>query len=63
MNATGLDWFVVAVAVAGAAFWLARRIRRNWKKQQENQNRSCACLTGCDGCPFAGKSCDAGKKS
>ena len=62
MNATGLDWIVVGLAVAGAAFWLARRIRRNWKAQRDNQNRSCACLAGCDGCPFAGKSCDAGKK-
>lgn len=62
MNATWLDWVAVGLAVAGAALWLAWRIRRNWQAQRDAQNRSCACLTGCDGCPFAGKSCDAGKK-
>ncbi|MGD9612910.1 MAG: hypothetical protein AB7V22_08400 [Kiritimatiellia bacterium] len=62
MNATWLDWVAVGVAVAAAALWLALRIRRNWKAQRDNANRSCACLTGCDGCPFAGKSFDAGKK-
>ena len=63
MNATWLDWTAVGVAVVAAALWLALRIRRNWKAQRENANRSCACLTGCDGCPFAGKTCAAGKKS
>ena len=48
--------------VVAAALWLAWRIRRIWKAQRDNANRSCACLTGCDGCPFAGKTCDAGKK-
>ena len=63
MNATWLDWLTVGLAIAGAALWLSWRIRRNWKAQRDAQNRSCACLTGCDGCPFAGKGCDAGKKS
>ena len=57
MGAQWADWIAVGAVVAGAALWLAWRIRRNWKKQQEAQNRSCACLTGCDGCPFA-KDCD-----
>ena len=57
MSAPWADWVAVGVAVAGAVLWLAWRIRRNWKMQKENRNRSCACLTGCDGCPFA-KGCD-----
>ena len=35
----------------------------NRKAQRDAPNRSCACLTGCDGCPFVGKSCAASKKS
>ena len=62
MNATWLDWLTVGLAVAGAALWLAWRIRRTWKAQRAAQNRSCACLAGCDGCPFAGKSCAGDKK-
>ncbi len=57
MNAHWADWIAVGLAVAGAALWLALRIRRNWKKQQEARARSCACLTPCDGCPFS-KDCD-----
>lgn len=57
MSAQWADWIAVGVVVVGAASWLALRIRRNWKKQKETQNRSCACLTGCDDCPFA-KGCD-----
>ena len=50
-------------AFVGAALWLIWRLRRIWKAQRASKDRSCACLTGCDGCPFAGKSCAAGKKT
>ena len=63
MQAIGLDRIAVGLAVAGAALWLVWRLRRIWKAQRASKDRACACLTGCDGCPFAGKTCDAGKKT
>ena len=62
MNATWLDGVAVVAAVACAAFWLVWRIRRHWKAPRDAQNRSCACLTGCDGCPFANKGCDGARR-
>ena len=57
-----MDWVAVGLAVAAAVLWLAWRIRRTWKAQRDNRGRSCACLTDCDGCPFANKGCDGAKK-
>ena len=57
MNAPWLDWLAVGAVVAGAALWLFWRARRNLRKQKDAAAHSCACLTGCDGCPFA-KGCD-----
>ena len=62
MQAIGLDRIAVGIAVAGAALWLAWRLRRIWKAQRASKDRSCACLTGCDGCPFAGKTCAGAQK-
>jgi hypothetical protein len=53
MNAPWLDWLAVGAVVAGAALWLFLRARRNLRKQKDAAAHSCACLTGCDGCPFA----------
>jgi hypothetical protein len=51
------DWLAVGLAVAGAAAWLAVRIRRHWRRQKDAKARACACASGCDGCPFA-KGCE-----
>ena len=53
MNPEWFDWIAVGLAVGIAATWLGWRIRRYWRKQKEARGRSCACASGCDGCPFA----------
>ncbi|HAL92901.1 MAG TPA: hypothetical protein DCM68_07755 [Verrucomicrobia bacterium] len=57
MNAQIWDWIGVGLAVAGAALWLALRLRRNWKAQKEAKEKGDACGSRCEGCPFA-KGCD-----
>ena len=57
MNAHWADGVAVGLAVVGAATWLGFRLRRYWRRQKESAGRSCACASGCDGCPFA-KGCN-----
>lgn len=53
MNAPWADWLAVGLAVAGAALWLALRIRKNWRRQKDTKVASGACASGCAGCPFS----------
>lgn len=53
MSAQALDWVVVGLAVAGAAAWLALRVRRNLRQKRRKAG---ACGSPCEGCPF-GKDC------
>jgi hypothetical protein len=56
MHTPWADWLAVGLAVGGAVLWLAWRLRRNWRRQQQAKTGSGACAGGCDGCPF-GKDC------
>ena len=57
MNAAWADWVAVGLVVAGAAAWLAWRMRRYLRRLREDAHkRSGACAAGCEGCPFS-KNC------
>ena len=56
MGGRWADWIAVGLAVAGAAAWLALRIRRHFRRQKEARGKAGACGSPCDGCPL-GKDC------